>query len=59
MPYDIPPENNTNLNEREASYPATGKGRIRFFSSFQEQEDEMITYWASITPYKDYSTVTK
>ena len=25
------------------------KERIRF-SSFQQQEDEMVTYWASITP---------
>jgi hypothetical protein len=24
--------------------------RIRFFSSVQEQEDELIAYWASITP---------
>ena len=26
--------------------------KIRIFSSFQEQEDEMIDYWASITPLK-------
>jgi len=27
----------------------SGKERIRF-SSFQQQEDEMVAYWASITP---------
>jgi hypothetical protein len=27
-----------------------GKKRIRFFASFEEQEDELVTYWASITP---------
>ena len=30
---------------------SSGK-KIRVFSSFQEQEDEMIDYWASITPLK-------
>ena|GEM_PF-1809476 len=25
-------------------------GKIRIFKSFKEQEDEMISYWASITP---------
>jgi hypothetical protein len=24
--------------------------KIRIFNSFQEQEDEMIEYWATITP---------
>ena len=46
MPYDSKPEN----NKPDATYNATGKGKIRFFSSFQEQEDEMVAYWASITP---------
>ena len=50
MAYNIPTEENQELNEPQAHYNAEGKGRIRFFSSFQEQEDEMISYWASITP---------
>ncbi len=24
--------------------------KLRIFNSFKEQEDEMVTYWASITP---------
>ena len=26
------------------------KIKVRFFSSCQEQEDELVAYWASITP---------
>gem|GEM_PF-6042258 len=32
------------------STPDKGKSRVRFFSSPKEQEDELVTYWASITP---------
>jgi hypothetical protein len=50
MAYNIPPDENQELNEPQAAYNTKGKKRVRFFSSFQEQEDEMISYWASITP---------
>jgi hypothetical protein len=50
MDYNIPSEDDQNLNEPAATYDATGKKIVRFFSSFEEQEDEMISYWASITP---------
>jgi len=44
------PEENNNPDKPLPSNNSGGKKRVRFFSSFQEQEDEMVTYWASITP---------
>lgn len=53
MEYDKPNDENGALNEPEATYglPA-GKKKLRIFNSFREQEEEMIAYWASITPQK-------
>ncbi len=50
MDYREEPEQSQNINEPTPAYNANANVRMRFFSSFQEQEDEMATYWASITP---------
>ena len=44
-----PEEEEKNLKEPQGAYYTPKKERIRF-SSFQQQEDEMVAYWASITP---------
>ena len=50
MDYDKPDGENGTVNEPSATYgPLTGK-KVRIFNSFKEQENEMIEYWASITP---------
>jgi hypothetical protein len=41
--------NNNNSKVDTGSKPLKNK-KIRIFDSFQQQEDEMIEYWASITP---------
>jgi len=45
-----PSEKNENVNEPGTSYRTAGKHAVRVFSSFQQQEDELVAYWASITP---------
>ncbi len=51
MDYQQPKEDdNENMHEPPVAYSVTPPGRMRFFTSFQQQEDEMISYWASITP---------
>ena len=57
MAYNIPPEENQELTDPQAGYSTEGKKRIRFFSSFREQEDEMISYWASIGPASNLSRI--
>jgi hypothetical protein len=42
-------EESQQLNEPSPYYVVAGKHSIRM-SSFQQQEDEMAAYWASISP---------
>ena len=52
MEYSKPDEKNEALNEPQPAYGIPAKKKLRIFNSFKEQEDEMIAYWASITPQK-------
>lgn len=45
-----PSESERSLREPEVRYNALRGKKVRIFRSFKEQEDEMIDYWASITP---------
>lgn len=45
-----PADNRGTVNEPSVTYGAMSGKKVRIFNSFQEQEDEMINYWASITP---------
>jgi hypothetical protein len=44
-----PHERKSQLAESKTTF--AGK-KVRIFSSFKEQEDEMVEYWASITPFQ-------
>lgn len=43
-------DNEENLNEPGASYHVPPKKEIRFFSTVQGQEEELLDYWATLTP---------
>jgi hypothetical protein len=45
-----PKEESEVSNEPHAVYGAWAGKKVRIFNSFREQEEEMIEYWASITP---------
>ena len=54
------PEENKTPPKSSLSGNAGGKKRIRFFTSFQQQEDELVDYWASILPlYRGCATFMK
>ena len=51
MDYSSKPQDESGeSNEPAAGYNAFAGKKVRIFNSFREQEEEMITYWASITP---------
>lgn len=43
-------ENELTPKEPAVAYNTPASGSIRFFSSHKGQEEEMVNYWASITP---------
>lgn len=43
-------DNGETVHEPGASYHAPPKKEIRFYSSVQGQEEELLDYWASLTP---------
>jgi hypothetical protein len=47
------------LNEPHVPYGALRDKKIRIFHSFEEQEDEMIEYWASISPMQRLANLRK
>lgn len=50
MDYALPEEEKNSINEPTPVYNGKTGKKLRIFSSFQEQEGEMIMYWAAITP---------
>lgn len=52
MEYNLPKKENNALKEPDSVYEVPAKKKLRIFNSFLEQEQEMINYWASITPQK-------
>jgi hypothetical protein len=50
MDYDKPHKENGIVNEPSPVRGLLSGKKVRVFNSFEEQEDEMIEYWASITP---------
>ena len=50
MDYKENEEEKREVNEPIAGYGALRGKKVRFFHSFEEQENEMIEYWASISP---------
>jgi len=50
MEYSASDEENKSLNEPASSYGSLAGKKVRIFNSFQEQEEEMVAYWASISP---------
>jgi hypothetical protein len=59
MAQDKEDDNKQELNEPHVPYGAVHGKRIRIFHSFQEQEDEMIEYWASISPMQRLANLYK
>lgn len=52
-------DNGESLNEPGASYHAPPKKEIRFFSSVREQEEELLDYWATLTPVQRLANLHK
>ncbi len=52
MNYGKPNAHNRALNKPKSANGSFSGKKVRIFNSFKEQEDEMIEYWASITPFQ-------
>lgn len=50
MDYKENEEEKQEVNEPAVGYGALRGKKVRVFHSFEEQENEMIEYWASISP---------